>query len=52
LSQAELSEFRQWFADFDDAVWDAKIEADAQAGKFDALAAEATAERGSDITND
>ena len=40
----ELAEFRRWFAEFDEAVWDAQIEADAGAGKLDALAAEALAE--------
>ncbi len=44
LSPAELAEFRQWFAKFDGEVWDAQIEADAAAGKLDALAAEALAE--------
>lgn len=40
----ELAEFRQWFAKFDESAWDAQIEADANAGKLDALAAEAHAE--------
>lgn len=44
LSPSELTQFRQWFLEFDAAVWDAKIEADATAGKLDALAAEALAE--------
>lgn len=44
LPAHELAEFRQWFAQFDEAVWDAQIEADANAGKLDALAAEALAE--------
>ena len=38
LSPAELAKFRQWFAEFDGAAWDAQIEADAAAGKLDALA--------------
>jgi hypothetical protein len=37
LSPAELARFRQWFAEFDGDVWDAQIEADAAAGKLDAL---------------
>lgn len=44
LPAHELAEFRQWFAKFDESVWDAQIEADANAGKLDALAAEALAE--------
>lgn len=44
LSHEELALFRQWFAEFDDKVWDAHIEADAAAGKLDALAEEALAE--------
>jgi hypothetical protein len=44
LSPDELSQFRRWFAEFDAAAWDAQIEADAAAGKLDALAAEAIAE--------
>ncbi len=39
LPANELAEFRQWFAKFDESVWDAQVEADA--GKLDALAAEA-----------
>ena len=41
LSAEELSEFRQWFAEFDAAAWDRQIERDAKAGKLDALADEA-----------
>jgi hypothetical protein len=44
LPTEELAEFRRWFAKFDEAAWDAQIEADAAAGKLDALAAEALAE--------
>jgi len=44
LPAHELAEFRLWFTRFDDAVWDAQIEADANAGKLNALAAEALAE--------
>lgn len=44
LSPAELAEFRRWFAQFDAEAWDAQIEADAAAGKLDALAEEALAE--------
>jgi hypothetical protein len=44
LPAHELAELRQWFAKFDETVWDAQIEADANAGKLDALAAEALTE--------
>ena len=44
LPAHDLAEFRRWFAQFDEAVWDAQIEADAGKGKLDALAAEALAE--------
>ncbi|MDP3333702.1 MAG: hypothetical protein Q8Q40_00820 [Methylococcaceae bacterium] len=44
LPKQELAEFRRWFAQFDEAAWDAQIEADAGVGKLDALAAEALAE--------
>jgi hypothetical protein len=44
LPAHDLAEFRRWFAQFDETAWDAQIEADASAGKLDALAAEALAE--------
>ena len=44
LPTNELARFRDWFVKFDAAAWDAKIEADAAAGKLDALAAEALQE--------
>jgi hypothetical protein len=44
LSASELREFRQWFYEWDSDDWDRQIERDAQAGKLDALAAEALAE--------
>lgn len=44
LSPEELAKFRRWFLEFDTAAWDAQIEADAAAGKLDALAEEALAE--------
>ena len=44
LSPADLAEFRRWFAEFDAANWDAQIESDAAAGKFDAMAAQALTE--------
>ncbi|MDO9048175.1 MAG: hypothetical protein Q7U66_10625 [Methylobacter sp.] len=44
LPAHDLAEFRRWFVQFDELAWDAQIEADANAGKLDALAAEALAE--------
>jgi hypothetical protein len=44
LSAKELHEFRRWFQEWDADAWDRQIEADAQAGKLDALAAEALVE--------
>jgi hypothetical protein len=44
LPPDELSKFRRWFLEFDAAIWDAQIETDAAAGKFDALAEEALKE--------
>ena len=40
----ELAKLRRWFLEFDAAAWDAQIEADAAAGKFDAISEEALAE--------
>ena len=37
LSQAELREFRAWFAEFDMAQWDRQIEEDSAAGRLDHL---------------
>lgn len=44
LATTELAEFRRWFTQFDEAAWDTQIENDAEAGKLDALAAEALAD--------
>ena len=38
LSDAELAEFRRWYAEFDAQVWDRQFEDDVKAGKLDALA--------------
>ncbi len=40
LPPDKLSKFRRWFLEFDAAAWDAQIDTDAAAGKFDALAEE------------
>ncbi len=44
LPPEEFAKFRLWFAEFQADAWDAQIEADAAAGKLDALAEEALAE--------
>ncbi|MBM2839619.1 MAG: hypothetical protein HW412_147 [Bacteroidetes bacterium] len=40
LSREDLVKFRTWFAEFENRVWDQKIEADLQAGKLDGIIAE------------
>ena len=44
LSARELASFRAWFSDFDAANWDQQFEADATAGRLDALADAALAD--------
>ena len=44
LPPQDLAEFRRWFAEFDLAAWDDKIEGDLAAGKLDAFLAEAEAD--------
>ncbi len=43
LDPEELSRLRAWFAAFDAANWDARIDRDAASGKLDALAERALA---------
>ena len=38
LSSEELATLREWFAEYDAEAWDRQMEADAKAGKLDALA--------------
>lgn len=38
LSKDELAQFREWFVEFDWAMWDRQLERDVAAGKLDALA--------------
>ena len=52
LPPQELAEFLRWFTRFDEAAWDAQIEADAAAGKLDAFAAEAATEYSSGKTRE
>lgn len=44
LPESELQELHRWFTAFTEDLWDRQIEHDANAGKLDALAAEALAE--------
>ncbi len=44
LPKKDLARFRKWFADYDAAIWDRQLEADAASGKLDALAQEARRE--------
>jgi len=44
LPPKELAEFRRWFAEFDNAAWDAQLEEDLASGKLDSLLAEAQAD--------
>ena len=44
LSPEEFAELRDWFLEQDWKAWDAKVEADAGAGKFDELVAEGKVE--------
>ena len=38
LSAEELAQLREWFLEFDWALWDRQIERDSASGKLDALA--------------
>ncbi|HWX39598.1 MAG TPA: hypothetical protein VN345_00485 [Blastocatellia bacterium] len=41
LSPEDLAAFREWFVEFDAALWDRQLEQDVAAGKLDRLAEEA-----------
>ncbi|MBD2703607.1 hypothetical protein IC229_23385 [Spirosoma sp. BT702] len=41
LSAKELTEFRNWFNEFDALAWDKKFEEDVKGGKLDTLASKA-----------
>jgi hypothetical protein len=41
LTAEELSQFREWFQEFDARAWDEQLEQDAQAGHLDKLAKDA-----------
>ena len=38
LSEEELAQFREWFLEFDWAMWDRQLERDVAAGRLDAMA--------------
>ena len=44
LSPVDYSKFRDWLQEHDNALWDRQMIEDAEAGKFNALAAEAIAD--------
>ncbi|MCW5873814.1 MAG: hypothetical protein KIS88_04135 [Anaerolineales bacterium] len=44
LNPDDLARFRQWYQEFDAAVWDHQIEVDSLSGRLDRLAEEATEE--------
>jgi hypothetical protein len=44
LGPDELARFRVWFAEFEAALFDQKIERDAEAGRLDPLAEQALAD--------
>lgn len=52
LSRAQLAKFREWFHRHDAAEWDRQVEADAQAGRLDALADKALAAHKTGKTKD
>ncbi len=41
LEPEEVAELRRWFAEFDNALWDAQIKADAKSDRLDELGREA-----------
>lgn len=45
LSEEEVAQLRDWFLEFDWAVWDRQLERDAAAGRLDLLAAKALSDR-------
>jgi hypothetical protein len=44
LSSEDLDKLRAWFAEFENRVWDQKIEANLQAGKLDGIIAKSLSE--------
>lgn len=52
LSPEEFREFREWFAEYDDQVWQKQFEDDVEAGKLDDLASDAISEHENDQTTE
>ena len=52
LSPVEQAEFRAWFLARDQDAWDAQIASDLQAGRLDAMIAEAFSERAAGKSRD
>lgn len=50
LSAEDLRRFREWFAAFDEDLWDRQIERDLSSGRLDALVGEARTEHRSGRT--
>ena len=50
LPPEDLRRFREWFAAFDEELWDRQIERDLRSGRLDALVDEARAEHRSGRT--
>jgi hypothetical protein len=50
LDADELAQFRAWFAEYDWAVWDQKLEREVQSGRLDDLADEALQDHASGQT--
>ena len=44
LPRHEITELSQWFEEFQNQIWDEKIERDANAGRFDQLIEQAKAQ--------
>ncbi|MBF0290138.1 MAG: hypothetical protein HQM14_20160 [SAR324 cluster bacterium] len=44
LSETELNDFRKWFEEFDQQLWDEQFEADVQSGNLDSIADQAIAD--------
>jgi hypothetical protein len=44
LPRNEITELSQWFEEFQNQIWDEKIERDANAGRFDKLIEQAKAQ--------
>jgi hypothetical protein len=44
LPSSDLSEFRQWFSEFDADAWDKQFEQDVSAGRLDRIVAEPLAD--------